>query len=153
MVVMPADHVIRPPEKFQAAIEQAAELVEESPGRIVTFGIRPTYPAEIFGYIHRGASESERARLGRDQLSRAAASKRSRMRRRRPNILASGEYYWNSGIFVWRASTILDALRQRQPEMLKHFEAIVAAWDTPQRAKRCSTASLPRSSRSRSTMR
>jgi mannose-1-phosphate guanylyltransferase len=47
--------------------------------------------------------------------------------------LASGEYYWNSGIFVWRASTILDALCARQPEMLKHLEAIVAAWDTPQR--------------------
>ena len=47
--------------------------------------------------------------------------------------LASGEYYWNSGIFVWRASTILDALRKRQPEMLEHLEKIVAAWDTPQR--------------------
>ena len=54
MVVMPADHVIRPAEKFQAAIRQAAALVDESPGRIVTFGIKPTYPAEIFGYIHRG---------------------------------------------------------------------------------------------------
>src|SRR5688572_31200422 len=55
MAVMPADHVIRPAERFQAAIRQAADLVEESPGRIVTFGIKPTYPAEVFGYIHRGA--------------------------------------------------------------------------------------------------
>jgi mannose-1-phosphate guanylyltransferase len=47
--------------------------------------------------------------------------------------VASGEYYWNSGIFVWRAATILDALRQWQPDMLRHLEAIVAAWDTPQR--------------------
>jgi mannose-1-phosphate guanylyltransferase len=47
--------------------------------------------------------------------------------------LASGEYYWNSGIFVWRAATILDSLRERQPEMLRHLEAIVDAWDTPQR--------------------
>ena len=65
--------------------------------------------------------------------------------------LASGEYYWNSGIFVWRASTILDALRERQPEMLEHLEAIVAAWDTPQARRRSSIASSPRSSRSRST--
>src|SRR6476646_1077769 len=56
MAVMPADHVIRPAEKFQAAIRQAAALVDESPNRIVTFGIKPTYPAEIFGYIHRGKS-------------------------------------------------------------------------------------------------
>src|SRR4051812_23980301 len=54
MAVMPADHVIRPAEKFQAAIRQAVSLVDSSPGRIVTFGIKPTYPAEIFGYIHRG---------------------------------------------------------------------------------------------------
>src|SRR6185436_1366604 len=54
MVVMPADHVISPAEKFQDAIRQAAALVEESPERIVTFGIKPSYAAEIFGYIHRG---------------------------------------------------------------------------------------------------
>ena len=54
MAVMPADHVIHPAEKFQAAIRQAAVLVDESPGRIVTFGIMPTYPAEVFGYIQRG---------------------------------------------------------------------------------------------------
>jgi mannose-1-phosphate guanylyltransferase len=131
IAVMPADHVIRPAEKFQAAIQQAAELVTELPGRIVTFGIRPTYPAEIFGYIHRG-----------DMIRRpglAAAAFGVKQFKEKPDgataakYLASDEYYWNSGIFVWRASTILDALRERQPEMLKHLESIVAAWDTPQR--------------------
>jgi mannose-1-phosphate guanylyltransferase len=47
----------------------------------------------------------------------------------------SGEYYWNSGIFVWRAKTILAALRQRQPEMLGRLQSIVAAWDSPERDK------------------
>ena len=56
MVVMPADHVITPAEKFQHAIRQAVQLVAESPSRIVTFGIQPTYPAETFGYIHRCAT-------------------------------------------------------------------------------------------------
>src|SRR3954471_4295382 len=51
MVVMPADHVIRPAAKFQSAVQQAAALVEASSSRIVTFGIKPSYPAEIFGYI------------------------------------------------------------------------------------------------------
>ena len=54
MVVMPADHVIGPDDVFQQAISQAAELVERDPSRIVTFGIRPTYAAESFGYIERG---------------------------------------------------------------------------------------------------
>jgi mannose-1-phosphate guanylyltransferase len=131
MAVMPADHVIRPAEKFRAAIEQAAELVGESPARIVTFGIRPTYPAEIFGYIHRGGAIRG--------LGLAAASYTVQSFKEKPDAatagkyLASSDYYWNSGIFVWRASTILDALRKRQPEMLKHLETIVASWDTPQR--------------------
>jgi mannose-1-phosphate guanylyltransferase len=48
--------------------------------------------------------------------------------------LASGEYYWNSGIFVWRAATILESLRKQQPEMLRHLEKIVHAWGTSDRA-------------------
>ena len=135
MVVMPADHVIRPAEKFQAAIRQAAALVDESPGRIVTFGIKPTYPAEIFGYIHRGKAIESGA--GTPRLAPAVYVVNSF--KEKPNAataqkyVASGEYYWNSGIFVWRAATILDALRKRQPEMLGHLETIVAAWDTPER--------------------
>src|SRR3954465_2737181 len=61
MAVMPADHVIHPAERFRAAISQAVSLLDSAPRRIVTFGIKPTYPAEIFGYIHRG----ERLREGK----------------------------------------------------------------------------------------
>jgi mannose-1-phosphate guanylyltransferase len=130
LVVMPADHVIRRADKFQAGIAQAAEMVSKAAGRIVTFGIRPTYPAEIFGYIHRGQPI---------YAAGAAPTYQVKQFREKPDAitaqeyLQSGEYYWNSGIFVWRAKTILDALRERQREMLKHLEAIVAAWDTPQR--------------------
>jgi mannose-1-phosphate guanylyltransferase len=130
MAVMPADHVIRPAQQFQAAIRQAATLVDESPSRIVTFGIKPTYAAEIFGYIHRGKAlrEGEAPAFVVEQFKEkpdaATATK----------YLNSGEYYWNSGIFVWRASTILDALRQRQPEMLGHLEAIVAKWGSTDHA-------------------
>jgi len=54
MVVMPADHVIGPDNVFQDSLTHAAELVEEDPTRIVTFGIKPSYPAEVFGYIEAG---------------------------------------------------------------------------------------------------
>jgi mannose-1-phosphate guanylyltransferase len=128
MAVMPADHVIEPPEEFQKAIIQAVRMVDESPQRIVTFGIAPTYAAEIFGYIQRG----EKLPSGAGE----APAYRVEQFREKPNAataeqyLASGDYYWNSGIFVWRAATILDALRQRQPEMMEHLETIVAAWGT-----------------------
>jgi mannose-1-phosphate guanylyltransferase len=137
MAVMPADHVIRPGEKFQAAIRQAATLVEELPRRIVTFGIKPTYPAEIFGYIHRGSTlhtgsrAATNANLAGVYVVKAFKEKPDRATAQQ--YLDSGEYYWNSGIFVWRASTILDALRHRQPEMLQHLEAIVAKWASADR--------------------
>ncbi len=74
MVVLAADHVIRPAEKFQAAVTLAASLVDESPQRIVTFGIKPTYPATIFGYIERGeelakAEERQKAEGRRQKMT------------------------------------------------------------------------------------
>lgn len=128
MAVTPADHIIETPERFQTAIRQAERMVEESPNRIVTFGIPPTYPAEIFGYIQRG----EKLPI---KPSEAPAFDVERFREKpdastAQQYLASGTYYWNSGIFIWKAATILNALRERQPEMLSHLETIVAAWGT-----------------------
>ena len=113
MVVMPADHVIKPAERFQAAIQQAAAMVEESPGRIVTFGIKPSYPAEIFGYIHRGvplaSGASPPPRVCQRGRGRHGSSAFTVLEfQEKPNTATakkyvdSGEYYWNSGIFVWR---------------------------------------------------
>ena len=56
MAVMPSDHLIEPAAAFQAAIEQAVGIVKSRPETLVTFGIKPTYPAESFGYIERGGS-------------------------------------------------------------------------------------------------
>lgn len=129
MVVLPADHVIRSEKPFQQAIRQAVGMVDKQPESIVTFGIRPNYPAEIFGYIQRGARVDMR-----DGDAPAFVVKRFREKpdaATATEYLASGDFYWNSGIFIWKAKTILDALRQRQPEMYAHLEKIGAAWDTP----------------------
>jgi mannose-1-phosphate guanylyltransferase len=128
MVVMPADHVIRSGDRFQAAVRQAVELVEKKPGRIVTFGIQATYAAEIFGYIQRGATI--------DMRGDAAPTYTVKRFREKPNAataaeyVASGDFFWNSGIFIWKAKTILDALAERQPLILEHLKKIVAAWGT-----------------------
>jgi mannose-1-phosphate guanylyltransferase len=130
MAVLPADHVIRSADRFQDAVRQGVALVERHRGRIVTFGIRPTYPAEIFGYIQRGARLDVRA-----GESPAFVVKQFR---EKPDVatatqyVASGDYYWNSGIFIWKAQTIIDALAERQPEMLAHLQHIVAAWGRPE---------------------
>lgn len=130
MVVLPADHVIEPVEAFQAAIRQAVQLVEQSPGRIVTFGIKPTYPAEIYGYIEAG--EPLTGDLGGNASVFAV-----RQFREKPDaataqqFLQQGNFYWNSGIFVWKAATILEALKQHQPEMFARLEQIGNALGTP----------------------
>lgn len=132
MAVMPADHVIDPPEAFQDAVRQAVELIEANPAVIVTYGIKPTYPAEIFGYIHRDVPMA----LSTDES--LAPAYHVKEFREKPDAetaaeyLESGDYYWNSGIFVWRASTILDALREHQPAMYAHLEKIADAWGTDQ---------------------
>ena len=126
MVVMPADHVISPPENFRAAIEQAVALVDESPSRLVTFGITPTYAAETFGYVERGealpvgdGAPAFRVARFREKPDRATAEE----------YLASGNFYWNSGIFVWRADTINTALATHVPQMAAQIAKITAAWD------------------------
>ena len=121
MVVMPADHVISPDEVFQQSLQLAADLVDRDPQRIVTFGIRPTYAAESFGYIQRGQPLRD---------ARTAPVYQVRCFREKPTAVVaqqyveSGEYYWNSGIFAWQARTILDALREFAPDIYRHIAAI-----------------------------
>src|SRR5205823_1647828 len=54
MLVMPADHVIEPIEEFRRAVHAAAQMADEKPAALITFGITPTYPSTGYGYIHRG---------------------------------------------------------------------------------------------------
>ena len=89
----------------------------------MTFGIRPTYPAESFGYIQRGdaidadGASAFRVQRFREKPDRATAEE----------YLAAETYYWNSGIFLWRVGTILDALKANVPAMYEHIEKIAAS--------------------------
>jgi mannose-1-phosphate guanylyltransferase len=130
MLVMPADHVIEPVQEFRRAAHVAEQLVEEHPGALVTFGVSPTYPATGYGYIHRGQELA---------IRQAIPVYRVQAFREKPNpdlaerFLASGQYFWNSGIFVWKAATILDALRQRQPKLCAAVQRVAQAWPSAER--------------------
>jgi mannose-1-phosphate guanylyltransferase len=133
LVVMPSDHVIRPVEAFQAAIRQAEAVVAAAPGRLVTFGVRPTYPAESFGYIQQG--EPLPVAAGEAPAHRVASFKEKPPAAVAREYLAAGTYLWNAGIFVWKAATILTALAERQPDCLAHLQAIATAWDGADRER------------------
>ena len=123
MVVMPADHVISPNHVFQESLACAAELVEEDETRFVTFGIKPTYPAEVFGYIER-SPVSVSSRLPAFQVERFLEKPDAQTAQQ---FLDAGSFYWNAGIFVWKARVILDAIRKFEPEIALHIENIAAA--------------------------
>lgn len=131
MAVMPADHVIQPAQSFRDAIAYAAELVDASPKRLVTFGIRPTYPAESFGYIERGAKLPTPP-----DVTTCADTYEVRSFREKPKqdvaegYISSGSYYWNAGIFVWKASTIVEQLAEYEPAMMSHLTAIAQTFGT-----------------------
>ena len=124
MLVMPADHVIESHQQFHEAVQTALKLLEEDPGRMVTFGIKPTYPAQVFGYIERGDSIT-----GHDgfEVSRFCEKPDAATAEA---FLRAGNFYWNSGIFVWRAATVLNALKEMEPEMMRHIDAIAATFDS-----------------------
>lgn len=129
LAVMPADHAILPARALRDAVACAADLVEQEPGRIVTFGIKPTYPAESFGYIERGRLLAS-PRLSGGEVCNVYEV--ARFREKPPaavarEYLAAGRFYWNSGIFVWKASTILAALEKHQPDLFARLQTIAAA--------------------------
>jgi mannose-1-phosphate guanylyltransferase len=130
IIVMPADHVIEPVQEFRRAVHAASQLADEFPDALITFGIRPTGPATGYGYIHRGEFVVQRQGIHsckvqsfREKPSRETAEK----------YVASGEYEWNSGIFVWRAHTILDELARLKPEIHAGVSRIAESWETPTR--------------------
>ncbi len=129
MAVMPSDHVISTDKQFCDAIAAGEKLVQQDPTRIVTFGIKPSYPAESFGYIQRGDSVESDSKTSAFQVAQF---------REKPDLetateyVKSGDFYWNGGIFLWRASTILEAIKKNQPEMYLHIQAIADAIGTPE---------------------
>ncbi|MDX1961898.1 MAG: sugar phosphate nucleotidyltransferase [Pirellulales bacterium] len=139
MAVMPSDHVIHSDELFQQAIMAAAEIVRQRPERFVTFGIKPTYPAECFGYIERGAivPNSDLPAAAPGGLAANLVVSRVAHFREKPaasvarEYLESGKFLWNSGIFVWSAATILAALHRYQPELARQLMTIQAALGRP----------------------
>jgi len=116
LLVMPADHVMRDLDGFQAAIDAGIPAAIE--GAIVTFGIVPDHPETGYGYIRVGAPRADGSQAIAAFVEKPDAATAQR-------YLDSGEYLWNSGLFMVRASTWLRAMDHLQPEMA---EACRAAW-------------------------
>src|SRR5438876_3848250 len=124
-----ADHVIEPVDRFAEAIKTAFNLTSEIPEALVTFGIVPTHGHTGLGYIHRG--EAIHLKRGGDAY-RVLAFKEKPEKANADRYVESGRYYWNSGMFVWRADTVLRELSLHLPDAHRGLMQIADAWNTAQ---------------------
>jgi len=120
--MFPADHVIADEKAFRKAVQRAVAIAAAGEN-IVVMGIKPTRPETGYGYIEAG----ERTSDGVDRVMRFTE---------KPNLekaqefIEAGNYYWNSGMFIWSVSTLVNALREHFPESVPHLEKIAAAFCT-----------------------
>ncbi len=121
MAVLPSDHLIREKDKFHAALKKAEKLAKE--GYLVVFGIKPDRPETGYGYIKTGAPIT------------AGAFKVEQFVEK-PDLKTAGEYaqssryLWNSGMFVWKAESILDEIKLHMPPLYKSLKKIWGAIGT-----------------------
>jgi mannose-1-phosphate guanylyltransferase len=127
LAVVSADHVIRPVERFAAVLRTAYDALAARPRALVTLGITPTSPATGFGYVRRGAPTEVPG------VAEAAAFREKPDLATAERYLASGEYLWNSGMFVWRATTVLGALADHLPETATGLDRVISAPAGPRR--------------------
>ena len=132
MAVVTADQVIEPAETLQQAIRDALTFAKANPEYLVTFGVKPTFPSTQLGYLdcknpsrHKGCkNEVYEVRAFREKPDTQTAEK----------YLKTGRFFWNSGMFVWKAGTILRLLEQFLPDGVEPLRRIRDAWDTPNQA-------------------
>ncbi|WP_165855388.1 mannose-1-phosphate guanylyltransferase/mannose-6-phosphate isomerase [Marinobacter sp. JSM 1782161] len=116
LVVMPSDHVLRNRQAFEAAVAVGAKAAEA--GKLVTFGVVPTAPHTGYGYIRAGADEGGYSTVDAF-VEKPDADTAQR-------YLDEGGYFWNSGMFLFRADRYLEELGKHQPEMLAACKAAYA---------------------------
>jgi mannose-1-phosphate guanylyltransferase len=118
MAVLPADHVIAEPKKFQQVLADSFDLAGRGQA-IVTIGIKPTEPATGYGYIHVGEPlpPPQGVRAYKTTFFRAERFVEKPPFDRALEFLNSGRYRWNAGMFLWSFVTITEGLQKHQPEM------------------------------------
>lgn len=123
MAVLTADHYIGDEDRFHQYLLAAEQLAAE--GTLVTLGIETEYGATQYGYIHKGSAYKEVAGF---ETYKVARFKEKPQLAEAEELHASGDYAWNSGMFVWQVRSIMDEFAQHMPTLHTALEQIAAAW-------------------------
>jgi mannose-1-phosphate guanylyltransferase len=128
MGVFPSDHVLNNTKRFTAVI-RAGIQVAAAGSNIVVLGIPPTRPETGYGYIEKGVALEN---VGDVSVCRVKHFREKPDRNTAEAFLASGNFVWNSGIFLWSARTLADAIREHAPDMAPILERIAASYGSPE---------------------
>jgi len=132
MAVLPADQFIAQPERYRAVVRAALQEADQ-PGRVVVLGIPPTRPDTGFGYIERAGEPREVLGFPVFAVQRFAEKPALDVAK---EYVASGKYQWNAGMFFWRVSTFLDALKKYLPKTYAALDGLAKHIGKPSYAAR-----------------
>ncbi|MFC1737649.1 mannose-1-phosphate guanylyltransferase [Planctomycetota bacterium] len=131
MAVLSADHIIKPDETIQNALKDALTFVNKNTDSLMIFGIQPTFPDTRLGYINcMNPVESTGCT---NKIYTVKEFKEKPDEKAAKEYIKAGRYFWNSGIFVWKAGTILQNLKKFLPEAAEPLTKIQADWGTESR--------------------
>jgi len=133
MAVVTADQLIEPAEELQQALKDALTFVNTNPDDMIIFGIQPTFPSTQLGYINCTAARE--CPGCRNKIYSVEAFKEKPDEKTAKQYLDAGQYLWNSGMFVWKAKTILANLAKFLPQATEPLRKIQADWDSPNQQK------------------
>lgn len=131
MVVSPADHLIQNTEEFARVMRIAVETAEQSDS-LLTIGIHPTHPETGYGYIQTFTDDGDHNPFYARGVLRVKTFAEKPNLQTAERFLASGDFLWNSGMFVWRVDVILRQIEQLLPDLFAELMKIDAAMGTPQ---------------------
>ena len=129
IAVLTADQIIEPAEMLQQSLKDALTFINNNPEDMITFGIQPTFASTSLGYIK--CSNSRECPKCKNTIYSVEAFREKPDEKTAKKYLEAGQYFWNSGMFVWKAKTILANLGKFLPEATEPLAKIKAAWDSP----------------------
>ena len=129
MAVVTADQLIEPAETFRQAIKDALQFVNANPDCMITFGVKPTFPSTQLGYIK--CSQSQKCPKCKNEIYKVEHFREKPDEKTAKRYVEDGIHFWNSGMFVWKAKTILTHINTLLPEAYEPLRKIAAAWDGP----------------------
>lgn len=129
MTIVTADQLIEPADIFESALRDALAFVNNNPQALLTFGIKPSGPSSQFGYIK--CIEPQSYPCCKNKIYKVRAFKEKPDEHAAKRYIKEGNFFWNSGMFVWKAKTILENIEKFLPEAVEPLQKIKTDWNSP----------------------